>query len=499
MKYQLWQIFRNRHRPSPVYFALRSILQLIGFSFCILLTNFINSQSILGLPTPTKIAATSTEELVFEYGAPDTKIWREASGYPVDLWVAIGYQPLHISDNPALAQALQVFVGSPEAVDMMRIGKTTVIHSAELSENQSSRREIQISQDSVSTTLDLSYLGSDYDLHLYDHNGNHVGQNYDTGEVDFNISNVIYSGANARPEWITIHGHNEEDFVIEVVAVQAEAPEKFVVIARESPHYPALLGANAIQLIITPETTGEIESYFDIFEYGNQNGVRNVSAAISPLKNELGESIPIDTFQIDVPNSLSPGEQGIGKVTFSGYPIHPGLYTGQINLKAVDVVTGFAVKSTVLFRLQVIDRIITNQTNISTTPPVVRPGGGSSGFLIVLAVLVAGGAGAYIVSKQNQQKKRVLSNAQLVLANGQTYQLHDNFSIGRGSANHLQISEEGVSRNHALIRIAEGKWFLQDLDSLGGTYINGSMVTATALNQGDQIQIGNTTIVFQKA
>ena len=452
--------------------------------------------AILGQPSPTRIEATSTQEIKFEYGAPDTKIWREASGYPVDLWVAIGYQPYHVSDNPDLAPGLQVFVGSPEAVDMMRLGDVTVIHAAELQENQSSRREIQISNDAISTMLDLSYLGSDFDLHLYDSQGNHVGQNYDTGRIDLEISDATYSGAGSRPEWILIGGHNDEKFVVEVVAVQADTPEEFVVVAREEPQYPAMLGADSIHMDITPQTTGELSADFAIYEYGYQNGVNTISASLSSFVNEQGETVSLDSASIQIPDSLNPGGNGTGELTISGYPVRPGLYTGQILLTAFDQVTGQPIESTVRLYFRVIDESSIVEAPASS-PSVALPGGGNTGLFVILAILVTGGAGAYFITRKNQGKI-IQTGAELVLPNGQSYPLHDHYAIGRDSANHLRISEEGVSRNHALIRFAERQWFIQDLESLGGIIVNGSRVNASALKHGDQIRVGNTTIVFRE-
>ncbi len=73
----------------------------------------------------------------------------------------------------------------------------------------------------------------------------------------------------------------------------------------------------------------------------------------------------------------------------------------------------------------------------------------------------------------------------------------DNFTIGRSSSNDLQIRDESVSRQHARIRYAQNAWFIQDCVSKGGTFVNGRQVSATRLNLGDRITIGDTTLVFR--
>ncbi|MEL7645558.1 MAG: FHA domain-containing protein [Anaerolineaceae bacterium] len=66
----------------------------------------------------------------------------------------------------------------------------------------------------------------------------------------------------------------------------------------------------------------------------------------------------------------------------------------------------------------------------------------------------------------------------------------DNFTIGRASTNHLHLQDLSVSRIHAVFRNSQGSWFLQDQESSGGTYVNGSRTDATRLNDGDEIGIG---------
>ena len=61
----------------------------------------------------------------------------------------------------------------------------------------------------------------------------------------------------------------------------------------------------------------------------------------------------------------------------------------------------------------------------------------------------------------------------------------------------IQILDQGVSRKHAeLFRIGE-LFFIRDLDSRNGTFVNTEKVTEVVLRLGDQIQIGNTTLIFE--
>jgi len=74
----------------------------------------------------------------------------------------------------------------------------------------------------------------------------------------------------------------------------------------------------------------------------------------------------------------------------------------------------------------------------------------------------------------------------------------DNFSIGRGRDNHLQIKDRTnkVSRVHAKIRYSEEAWYIQDQKSNLGTYVNGKRINATRLKTGDTIKIGEEEFEF---
>lgn len=73
----------------------------------------------------------------------------------------------------------------------------------------------------------------------------------------------------------------------------------------------------------------------------------------------------------------------------------------------------------------------------------------------------------------------------------------DDFTLGRGSVNDMQIPDPKVSRLHLRFRYAQGAWFLQDQNSSTGTYVNGEPVQATRLNPGDEITIGDTSFIFR--
>ena len=69
------------------------------------------------------------------------------------------------------------------------------------------------------------------------------------------------------------------------------------------------------------------------------------------------------------------------------------------------------------------------------------------------------------------------------------------FSIGAGAACTLQLDGEGVSQQHACIKVQEGVVILEDLDSISGLHLNGQQVRRQPLKPGDVIRIGNNEML----
>jgi adenylate cyclase len=71
------------------------------------------------------------------------------------------------------------------------------------------------------------------------------------------------------------------------------------------------------------------------------------------------------------------------------------------------------------------------------------------------------------------------------------------WTVGRGDENTLALPEDRwISRNHAMVqRMESGEFYLIDLGSRNGTFINGRRVTVpVTLQQGDRITFGPKSI-----
>ncbi|MEO0127242.1 MAG: GGDEF domain-containing protein [candidate division WOR-3 bacterium] len=70
------------------------------------------------------------------------------------------------------------------------------------------------------------------------------------------------------------------------------------------------------------------------------------------------------------------------------------------------------------------------------------------------------------------------------------------YIIGRADGCDFIIDGKEVSRKHARIYYEDGKFKIEDLKSTNGTFVNGKQITKVELKHGDEINIGNFTIIF---
>lgn len=72
------------------------------------------------------------------------------------------------------------------------------------------------------------------------------------------------------------------------------------------------------------------------------------------------------------------------------------------------------------------------------------------------------------------------------------------WTLGRGSENDIPLSDKCASRNHAMFQIVgESSYFLIDLGSRNGSFVNGKRVTIpVSLKNGDRIILGETKLEF---
>ncbi len=71
-------------------------------------------------------------------------------------------------------------------------------------------------------------------------------------------------------------------------------------------------------------------------------------------------------------------------------------------------------------------------------------------------------------------------------------------TIGRGPGNDLLLGDGSVSRVHARLSFAHGVWYIEDMGSSNGVWVNRRQVKGQlGLRHGDIVRFGNLEAIFE--
>ena len=71
-------------------------------------------------------------------------------------------------------------------------------------------------------------------------------------------------------------------------------------------------------------------------------------------------------------------------------------------------------------------------------------------------------------------------------------------TIGRGLDNLIVLENPAVSRHHARLCLISDAFWIEDLNSSNGVYLNGVKIHSATLRDGDQIQVGGVILVYRE-
>jgi pSer/pThr/pTyr-binding forkhead associated (FHA) protein len=93
------------------------------------------------------------------------------------------------------------------------------------------------------------------------------------------------------------------------------------------------------------------------------------------------------------------------------------------------------------------------------------------------------GSGTLVLTRGTHPRSRFLLGQKVI-------------SAGRHPDSAIFLDDVTVSRRHAEFRWLDDEYWIVDVGSLNGTYVNGVQVTSQPLNDGDQIQLGKFCFTF---
>jgi hypothetical protein len=100
-------------------------------------------------------------------------------------------------------------------------------------------------------------------------------------------------------------------------------------------------------------------------------------------------------------------------------------------------------------------------------------------------------------TEEGEETDNIPENAFLIVEGVKVHPLTESVvNIGRRLENQLVIDDPRVSRNHAQLRAIKGRFVLFDLNSTGGTFVNGQRTSQTVLYPGDVISLAGVALIF---
>jgi hypothetical protein len=98
---------------------------------------------------------------------------------------------------------------------------------------------------------------------------------------------------------------------------------------------------------------------------------------------------------------------------------------------------------------------------------------------------------------QPESASEIPQNAFIIIGGVKVFPLQQSVvNIGRRADNNLVLDDPRISRYHAQIRANKGRFVLFDLNSTGGTYVNGQRINQTVLYPGDVISLAGLPLIF---
>ena len=218
------------------------------------------------------------------------------------------------------------------------IDDITNVISTELSPGGVASETTEIVGNTRSAEFVMIYPGSDFDLHIYDPAGNHVGVDYSSGNVDLQIPGARYTGAGTNPERIVIDQPTAGIYRVEVVNISSETPENCEVVLFQEPEHPATLFIPQDSIIIMGMNTQEsLSGNLMLREIGGHNAINQLSFFATDLISSQNDLIASSNISFEPEVGTIPADSTLN-VTINislNSDLNSGDYFGEIRTNSL--------------------------------------------------------------------------------------------------------------------------------------------------------------------
>ncbi|RLI40212.1 hypothetical protein DRO69_13215 [Candidatus Bathyarchaeota archaeon] len=185
----------------------------------------------------TKIKPGETRIFQFPYFGVSSSWW--GSSYLVEAIVTLTTEDGQAKIGPVTSR---FYVGTREEISSLKQNEENIMKATADYSGARFEKDFIVSSDMSSFSLILTSSGGDFDLHLYDSEGKHVGYNYAEDRVENQIAGAVYSGKDANMERITVTGDVAgRQYKLKVSGFKKVKDETFTVRLIQTPKRPPIV------------------------------------------------------------------------------------------------------------------------------------------------------------------------------------------------------------------------------------------------------------------
>jgi hypothetical protein len=203
-----------------------------------------------------------------------------------------------------------------------------------IGEKQTLSTDFTTSPTSKSAVFSMKFGGSDIDLHLYDQGGNHVGRNYQTGQIELQIPGAEFLGDSTNSEAIVIPTIPGATYQVKAFGVCLPDSEIVTIDVFETIQADPNLSTFPQQIFIDVFQGDSVCFSGSLFDRSGQNQLSIDTATCSNFVDSLGHTMPASLIGISYPNII-PVDSTINYLLHVNVPYSQlvGLYTGTLTFR----------------------------------------------------------------------------------------------------------------------------------------------------------------------
>jgi hypothetical protein len=273
----------------------------------------------------TEISPGGSSTVPFSFDIPTPTYFKLYDNCWVSVDILTTSKTIHLNNKQIMVGIAPDCEGQAPYRTMQSVTSENIGSGQWISHNYSS------SVSSKSCTFTMGFGGSDVDLHLYDQAGNHVGRNYETGELEMHIQGAQFWGDSSTIEAITIPTSPGAIYQVKAYGANLADSEIVTIDAIEELSVPPALQVYPPEAYLDLFRGDTLDYSGRLFDRSGQNTIVLDSSRVSEFTDSTGDTLPLGSIRILYPNLITADSISNYTMVF-GAPAtqQVGLYSGSI-------------------------------------------------------------------------------------------------------------------------------------------------------------------------